>query len=134
MNQFAGGGSPDRSSKFAKASILTALVNLGIMLVLLIGIFLSEGLRGQFYDESWNQIFRRTSDMSSVALFFYALSVGPLGFLTGIILAIIGMFRFGLKKGLGVFGLILNALLFVGMVVVDILIGLAYIGLSSLPH
>jgi hypothetical protein len=132
MSQFAASGSPDRSSKFAKTSVLIAVVNLGMMVLLLLGVVGSETLRDVFTDERWSKMLRTTSDVCFISLIYYALSIGPLGFLIGLSLSIIGTFRTGLKKGMGIFGLVCNAILFIGMVILDILIGLAAIGLSGL--
>ncbi|HND22032.1 MAG TPA: hypothetical protein PLB18_21870 [Acidobacteriota bacterium] len=132
MSQFAAGSSPDRSSKFAKISVIIAVVNLGMMVLLLLGVVGSETLRDVFTDERWSKMLRTTSDVCFISLIYYALSIGPLGFLVGISLSIIGTFRTGLKKGMGIFGLVCNFVLFVGVVILDIVIGLAAIGLSAL--
>lgn len=132
MSQLAASGSPDRSSKFAKTSVLIAVVNLGMMVLLLLGVVGSETLRDIFTDERWSKILRTTSDVCFISLIYYALSIGPLGFLIGLSLSIIGTFRTGLKKGMGIFGFVCNFVLFVGVVILDIVIGLAAIGLSAL--
>ncbi|MBX7220454.1 MAG: hypothetical protein K1Y36_10955 [Blastocatellia bacterium] len=125
-------GSVRRASTFAMVSMVIACLNVVVFVALTLCIFGGDALRHRLAHTSWEHFFFRLSDTGFIVLIYYALSLGWMVSLVGALLGMVALLRLEHKKRFALLALVCNGGLLVVNLVIDILLGLAYISLSAL--